>query len=95
MVQKAIVVDLCDICQPVEVNATLVIVATVNGSELAIDLCGMHAKELTIFEFVNNGRQVKESGKGKHTREKIQCEICNKWFSKGSGMALHKKTHVS
>jgi hypothetical protein len=99
MVRKAIVKDLCDQClddtsQDLETDADYCMVISLNeGGYIAVDLCTMHADALSVFEMIKMARDVRpdKTERGKHIREKVECIHCGKWYSSGSGIALHIK----
>jgi hypothetical protein len=99
MVRKAIVKDLCDQCLDdtggdLETEADFRMVINLNeGGEIAYDLCLDHANALSVNEMLARARDVKApSQSGKHIRHKIRCPVCSKYYSEGSGMALHVKS---
>ena len=96
--RKAITLDLCDECwkqDSEEVEATylmkLEVVTVAGGTDtLAYDLCNEHVKALSVREMIYQAHE-SDDKRGKHTREKVECIHCGKWYSSGSGIALHIK----
>lgn len=105
MVQRAIVLDLCDQCQSdtsgdLNIEAEFVMKISVNGDWYAVDLCMTHYENLTINEVIRGIARrgsVPKEDKGHRSKRivpRVHCELCGKEVSQGSGLALHMKTHA-